>query len=115
MLDKEGTSESLPEIAPHPITKIAALRSAKGEIYVFYQAQDLSVRVLVLVPGKGWTHQETLVLGSEEVLAGAALAAVAGGWSEARLFYITRQSTIGEVYQPEGGRWTRSKYLISLA
>jgi hypothetical protein len=115
MLDKEGTSESFPEIAPHPITKIAAIRSDKGEIYVFYQGQDLSVRVSVLVPGKGWTRQKTPVLGSEEVQAGTALAAVAGGWSEVRLFFVTQQGTIGEAYQHEGGNWTRSKCLISPA
>ncbi|KAJ3568170.1 hypothetical protein NPX13_g6515 [Xylaria arbuscula] len=109
LLDKESTSESFPEITPHPVTKIAAVRSDKGEIYIFYQEQDLSVRGLVLVPGKGWARRETPILGSEEVQAGAALAAVVGGWSEVRLYYITRQSTIGEVYQPDGGKWTRSE------
>ncbi len=106
--EAEDTVNSFPVVNPHPITKLAAVRNDKGEIYLFYQSSDLTIRALVSIPGKGWVQQKSPAVCSGQVQAGTALAAVAGGWSEVRLFYITSQNTMGEVYERDGEKWTES-------
>ncbi|KAI0437861.1 hypothetical protein F4803DRAFT_125541 [Xylaria telfairii] len=103
------TVYSFPVINPLPVTKLAAIRTDAGEIYLFYQASDLTIKVLVSAPDKGWVQQETEAVGSGQVRPGTSLAAVAGGWSEIRLFYVTPQNNLGEVYKCDGVQWTQSK------
>ncbi|KAI0426075.1 hypothetical protein F5Y09DRAFT_346067 [Xylaria sp. FL1042] len=97
-----------PVVTPHPSTKLAAVRTNAGEVYIFYQDSDLAIRVLVLVPGKGWVQQGTDAVGPGEARPGTSLAAVAGGWSEVRLFYVTLENTLGESYAHDGIQWARS-------
>ncbi|KAI0806520.1 hypothetical protein GGR55DRAFT_696944 [Xylaria sp. FL0064] len=103
------TSSAFPIVTPHPLTKLAAVRTGAGEVYIFYQDNDLAIRALVSAPGKGWVQQQTDVVGPGEARPGTSLAVVAGGWSEARLFYVTSQNTLGESYAHDGVQWTRSK------
>ncbi|KAI0449545.1 hypothetical protein F5B21DRAFT_520109 [Xylaria acuta] len=105
----EGTVNSFPIVTPLPVTKLAAVRTDKGEIYLFYQDNDLTIKVLVSAPGKGWVQQETVAVGRGKAVAGTSLAVAAGGWSEVRLFYVTPQNTLGEVYEHDGAQWTQTQ------
>lgn len=107
----EETVYSFPAVTPLSVTKLTAIRTDAGEIYLFYQASDLTIKVLVSAPGKGWVQQETEAVGHGQVRPGTSLAAVAGGWSEVRLFYVTAQNTLGAVYERDGVQWTQSKCL----
>ncbi|KAF2971195.1 hypothetical protein GQX73_g2401 [Xylaria multiplex] len=104
-----GTVDSFPVITPHQLTKLAAVRTNEGRIYVFYQDSDLAIRALVWIPGEGWCQQETEVAGPGQVHPGTSLAAVTGGWSEIILFYITPQNTLGGSYAHDGIQWAHTK------
>ncbi|RYC59104.1 hypothetical protein CHU98_g7096 [Xylaria longipes] len=113
LVDKglERTVNSFPVVTPLPATKLTAVRTDKGEIYLFYQDNDLSIKVLVSVSGKGWV-QETEAVGPGLVRPGTPLTTIAGGWSEVRLFYVTPQNTLGEVYGCDSIQWIQTKLPI---
>ncbi|KAI2615689.1 hypothetical protein GGR54DRAFT_632088 [Hypoxylon sp. NC1633] len=103
-----GAADVLPVVKPHPITKLTSVRTERDEIYLFYQAYDGTIRVLIHTPGKGWAQRDSSIVSSSQIQAGSALTAVAGGWSEIRLFYVTPKKTLGEVYLYNGEVWSQT-------
>jgi hypothetical protein len=97
-----------PTISPLPHGKIAATRSENGNIHVFYQASDSTIHNVVYHPGKGWATDEALIIGAGKAKLGAPLTAIAGGWDELRLFYVTTGEMLAGVYRDDRCGWAPS-------
>lgn len=112
-----GTRSDVPEF-PTTVslatTKLAAVHCEDGSIHVFYQAKDESIRQLVFILGKGWISPDTaanaaVILEPGVAKAGTPLTAVAGGWSERRVFAVDKANKLLEVYSNNKDEWVVGK------
>ncbi|KAF1959905.1 hypothetical protein CC80DRAFT_489953 [Byssothecium circinans] len=98
-----------PKVVPLASTKLAAVHSDDGSIHVIYQAKDGSVRELLYSLGNGWKGEPTgdngLILGAKTAQNGTPLTAVAGGWSETRVFCVDRTNQVLEVHSNDHVKW----------
>lgn len=110
--DKAG----FPDIQPLPETKLAVVRSGDGKIHIFYQAIDNSILEAILDLEKGWIASKSVVVASR-AKAGTPLTAIAGGWTEARLFFVDPNDVLAYVYADDHTGWVQRSYtyLISYA
>ncbi|KAI1125335.1 hypothetical protein F5Y10DRAFT_284396 [Nemania abortiva] len=95
---------AFPVIKPLLNTKLSAVRSEDGRVYVFYQNDDGSVHDLLLEPGKGWSGGFE-VLAPNKAKVGSPLTVISGGWSEIRLFYVTAGDILAGVYGDDHTTW----------
>ncbi|KAI1379573.1 hypothetical protein F4677DRAFT_442548 [Hypoxylon crocopeplum] len=106
--DTKSLKSAFPRITPSPATKLAAIRSEIGEITVFYQNADARIHALTFNPERGWKQEDEEVIGLDTAKLGTPLTAVAGAWSEIRLFYVTPEDLLREVYGDDHTGWTKT-------
>ncbi|OTB06542.1 hypothetical protein M426DRAFT_20988 [Hypoxylon sp. CI-4A] len=115
----EFDETAFPAVSPLPNTKLAAVRSDNGEIYLFYQDGAGYISALTFQPGKGWKQAGGEVVYSDPTdLAkpGTPLTATVGGYSEVRLFFVTPQDQLMEVFRDDHTSWTKTEippYILS--
>lgn len=109
--DSGSKAGFFPTRQPLPSTKLAAARGDDRSIHLFYQATDGSIQELTFYPGRGWSSgSNAVVLEPAVAKHGSPLTAVAGGWTELRLFYVDTADLLKEVYSDDHTKWTNSEF-----
>ncbi|OTA94262.1 hypothetical protein M434DRAFT_10803 [Hypoxylon sp. CO27-5] len=104
------TSGGFPTISPSHSSKLAAVRTDTGDIYLFYQATDSCIHALIFQPGTGWKQESGEVVNLDLAKPGTPLTAITGAYHEIRLFYVTPQDQLGEIYADDHTKWTKITY-----
>ncbi|KAI1141909.1 hypothetical protein F5Y05DRAFT_369112 [Hypoxylon sp. FL0543] len=107
-LDAGIDGTAFPIISPLRTSKLAAVRTETGDIYVFYQSTDNGVHELVFQPGKGWKQESSKIEYSDAAKPGTPLTALTGAYCEIRLFYVTTEDELGEIYADDHTKWTKT-------
>jgi hypothetical protein len=109
--DSGSKAGFFPTRHPLPSTKLAAARGSDRSIHLFYQATEGSIQELAFYPGRGWSGGDSSgsnVVEPAVAKHGSPLTAVAGGWTELRLFYVDTADLLKEVYSDDHTKWTNS-------
>ncbi|KAI0128053.1 hypothetical protein F4776DRAFT_655332 [Hypoxylon sp. NC0597] len=101
---------AFPTISPFLSSKLAAVRTETGDIYLFYQGTDSSIHALIFQQGTGWKQESAEVVHSDSAKTGTPLTAITGAYCEIRLFYVTPQDQLGEIYADDHTKWTERTY-----
>ncbi|KAH7305555.1 hypothetical protein B0I35DRAFT_113019 [Stachybotrys elegans] len=102
------SESAFPAITPLPTSKLAAVKTEDNKIHIFYQAIDGSIEELIWgsgLPNAPWVVGETKVVGAGKAKQGTPLAAITGGWTEVRVFYVGTTDLLSASYTDEHVQW----------
>ncbi|OTA59254.1 hypothetical protein K449DRAFT_424072 [Hypoxylon sp. EC38] len=99
-----------PTISPLSSSKLAAIRTDTGDVYLFYQGTDSCIHTLNFQPETGWIQGAGEVVPSDSAKPGTPLTAITGAYCEIRLFYVTPQDQLGEIYADDHTNWMKTTY-----